>query len=272
MKIKQIFPLVVLIAALHACKPAKEVAYFQDIPAETTIRLAEQQQIKLQPGDKITVVVSSKDPQLASLFTLITSNRNMGQGSISNNSGNSGYALPLYTILENGTIDFPVLGAVPEAGMSRFELAANIKERLISTDMIKDPIVTVEYSNLSVSVLGEVGSPGRVNIDRDRFTLLDAIAGAGDLTIQGKRKNVTVFRTNGTEQEVYKVDLTSMASITSSPAYYVKQNDLIYVEPTQKRANESTVNGNSMMTPSFWISLATSSLSLLTTLAVLIFK
>lgn len=265
--------LAVLLAALYSCQPAKEVAYFQDIPVETTIQLAEQQQIKLQPGDKITIVVSSKDPQLASLFTLTTTTRRAGSGSnnIDASGGGNGY-VPLYTVLEDGTIDFPVLGTIPVAGMSRLELAKNLKERLISTEMIKDPIITVEYANLSVYALGEISRTGEIAIDRDRFTILDAIAKAGDLSIQGKRKNITVLRTEGNVQNVYKVDLTSMESVVNSPVYYMKQGDIIYVEPTQKRANDSTINGNSMLTPTFWISLASSLISLGTTIAVLLTK
>lgn len=272
MKLKYLFAMSVLLTALYSCQPAKEVAYFQDIPVETTIQLAEQQQIKLQPGDKITIVVSSKDPQLANLFTLTTTSRRAGSSSNTDSSnGGNGY-VPLYTILEDGTIDFPVLGTIPVAGMSRLELARNLKERLISTEMIKDPIITVEYANLSVYALGEISRAGEIAIDRDRFTILDAIAKAGDLSIQGKRKNITVLRTEGNVQNVYKVDLTSMESVVNSPVYYMKQGDIIYVEPTQKRANDSTINGNSMLTPTFWISLASSLISLGTTIAVLLTK
>ena len=270
---KRLLLFLLVATSLYSCKPAKEVAYFQDLPVETTIQLAEQQQIKLQPGDKISIVVSSKDPQLAGLFTLMSTSRRAGSGSNNSDasSGGNGF-VPLYTVLEDGTIDFPILGAVPVAGMSRLELARNLKEHLISTEMIKDPIITVEYANLSVYALGEISRTGEIAIDRDRFTILDAIAKAGDLSIQGKRKNVTVLRTEGNVQNVYKVDLTSMESVVNSPVYYMKQGDIIYVEPTQKRANDSTINGNNMFTPAFWISLASSLISLGTTIAVLLTK
>lgn len=272
MKLKHLFAMSVLLTALYSCQQAKDIAYFQDIPVETKIQLAEQQQIKLKPGDKITIVVSSKDPQLASLFTLVTSTRRAGQQSGTTDMSGGNGQLPMYTVLEDGTIDFPVLGAVPAAGMSRLDLARNLKERLISTEMIKDPIVTVEYANLYVLALGEIGHAGRIDIDRDQFTILDAIAKAGDLDIQGKRKNITVLRTEGNVQNVYKVDITSMENLVNSPVYYMQQGDIIYVEPTQKRANDSTILGNTMLTPAFWISTISSTLSLLTTIAVLIFK
>lgn len=270
MKLKHLLAMSVLLTALYSCQQARDVAYFQDIPVETKIQLAEQQQIKLKPGDKITIVVSSKDPELARLFTLVTSSRHANQGGTSEGGGNN--QLPTYTILNDGTIDFPVLGAIPAAGMSRLDLAKNLKERLISTEMIKDPIVTVEYANLHILALGELGKAGRIDIDRDQFTILDAIAKAGDLDIQGKRKNITVLRTEGNVQNVYKVDITSMENLVNSPVYYMQQGDIIYVEPTQKRANDSTILGNTMLTPAFWISTISSTLSLLTTIAVLVFK
>ena len=152
--------------------------------------------------------------------------------------------------------------------MKREEIASYIKNELISKNLIKDPVVTVEFMNLAISVLGEVGKPGRYNIDRDKITLLDAISMAGDLTIYGKRDNVYVMRNEGGKQTSYRVNLLSAQDVYSSPAYYLQQNDVIYVEPNSVRARQSTVNGNNVRSTSFWISLA----SLLTTITVLFVK
>ena len=134
--------------------------------------------------------------------------------------------------------------------------------------MINDPVVTVEFSNLYISVLGEVNNPGRYGIDRDKITLLDAIGMAGDLTIYGKRQNVVVMREEEGKQLFYRVDLTSVDDLYSSPVYYLQQKDVVYVEPNETRARQSTVNGNNVRSTSFWVSIA----SLLTSVAVLIFK
>ena len=115
--------------------------------------------------------------------------------------------------------------------------------------------MTVEFMNLCVSVLGEVNSPGRYGIDRDKTTIIDALSMAGDLTINGNRNNVTVLRQDGDVQRVYAIDLTSGRDIYSSPAYYLQQNDVIYVEPNEMRARQSTVNGNTIRSASFWISI-----------------
>ena len=129
-------------------------------------------------------------------------------------------------------------------------------------------MVTVEYMNLTVTVLGEVANPGRFSIDKDRLTLLDALSMAGDLTIYGKRDNVSVQREEGGKQVIYKVNINSGKELYASPVYYLQQNDVIYVEPNSVRARQSTVNGNNIRSASFWMSLA----SLLTTIVVLFVK
>lgn len=173
-----------------------------------------------------------------------------------------------YTVDSKGDIDFPVLGMLHVQGMTREEMAAYIKKELQSHDLIKDPVVTVEFMNLSVDVMGEVNRPGRYNIDKDHLTILDALSQAGDLTIYGKREKVLVLRTEEGKQRVYGINLCSADHLYSSPAYYLQQNDVVYVEPNDTKARQSTVNGNNVRSTSFWISLA----SLLTSIAVLIAK
>jgi polysaccharide export protein len=224
------------------------------------------QEIKIQPEDKISILVNSKDPQLANLFNLPVITRQIGQTSTSSSGSNQGVSG--YTVDAEGNIDFPVLGKIHVAGMKREEIASHIKNELISKNLVKDPVVTVEFMNLAISVLGEVGKPGRYNIDRDKITLLDAISMAGDLTIYGKRDNVYVMRNEGGKQTSYQVNLLSAQDVYSSPAYYLQQNDVIYVKPNSVRARQSTVNGNNVRSTSFWISLA----SLLTTITVLFVK
>ena len=185
------------------------------------------------------------------------------EGSSGSNRGVSGY-----TVDSKGNIDFPVLGEIHIAGMTREEVAAYIKKELQSHDLIKDPVVTVEYMNLSVAVMGEVNNPGRFSIDKDNLTILDALSQAGDLTIYGKREKVLVLRQEEGKQRVYGVNLCSAEHLYTSSAYYLQQNDVVYVEPNATKARQSTVNGNNVRSTSFWISLA----SLLTSIAVLIAK
>ena len=256
--------------ALSSCGSSKEVVYFQDLrPGETEIKLPEVKAITIRPEDKISIIVNSRDPQLTDLFNLPIMSRQLGQSlrsggtSIGTNQG-----ISAYTVDAEGNIDFPVLGKISVAGMKREEIAEYIKNELVKENLVKDPVVTVEFANLSISVLGEVNNPGRFNIDRDRLTILDALSLAGDLTIYGNRSKVMVLRQEGDVQRVYGLNLTSGQHIYTSPAYYLQQNDVVYVEPNNVKARQSTVNGNNVRSTSFWISLA----SLLTSVAILIFN
>ena len=258
------------ILALSSCGSSKEVVYFQDLrPGETEIKLPEVKAITVRPEDKISIIVNSRDPQLTDLFNLPIMSRQLGQSlrsggtSIGTNQG-----ISAYTVDAEGNIDFPVLGKISVAGMKREEIAEYIKNELVKENLVKDPVVTVEFANLSISVLGEVNNPGRFNIDRDRLTILDALSLAGDLTIYGNRSKVMVLRQEGDVQRVYGLNLTSGEHIYTSPAYYLQQNDVVYVEPNAVKARQSTVNGNNVRSTSFWISLA----SLLTSVAILIFN
>ena len=220
--------------------------------------------IRLRPYDKVSIVVNSKDPQLADLFNLpIVSYRNSQSMSLS-----SGQQISAYTIDQNGEIDFPVLGKIKVAGFSRNEVADRIKNELISSNLVKDPVVTIEYANLGFSVLGEVGRPGRYSFDRDHMTVLDAIGMAGDLTIQGERQNVLVMREMGDQRVNYRINLQSGRELMQSPAFYLQQNDVVYVLPNKLRSRQTTVNGNNVLSASFLIHAA----SVLTSIAVLFVK
>lgn len=270
MKIKPTATLLPIILAcallLGSCSVAKQVPYFQDIISDSTLAIIPPPEtITLQPQDKISILVNSRDIQLMTLFNLPVIQRYIG-GEVPVNSNNN--MLAGYTIDNEGNIDFPVLGKIHLAGMNREQAAVYIKERLVSENLIKDPVVTVEFMNLNVAVLGEVNKPGRYSIDKDQITILDALSMAGDLTIYGLREKVTVMRQNGNEQQIYEVNLTSAKDVFSSPVYYLQQNDVIYVEPNKMRANQATVNANSFLSSSFWVSVA----SLLVSLGVLIFN
>lgn len=273
MSINKVFYILLIVAStvtLGSCGSSKEVVYFQDLrPGETEIKLPEVKAITVRPEDKISIIVNSRDPQLTDLFNLPYVSRQLGQSLRTNGvTVSSNQGVSAYTVDADGKIDFPVLGKIYVAGMKREEIAECIKNELIKENLVKDPVVTVEFANLCISVLGEVNSPGRFNIDRDRLTILDALSMAGDLSIYGNRSKVMVLRQEGDVQRVYGLNLTSGEHIYSSPAYYLQQNDVVYVEPNAVKARQSTVNGNNVRSTSFWISLA----SLLTSVAILIFN
>lgn len=262
MQVRKIFGAMVLTLILSACSSNKEINYFQDLTPGQENTISAIPDLKLQPNDKLSIVVSTSDERLNKLFNLTVSSNTIAGG-----NGDNGQTAS-YTIDSNGNIHFPVIGKIHVAGLTREQVAEHIRRELISRDLAKDPIVTVEYRNLSISVLGEVKSPGRINIPREDFTILDAIASAGDLSIFGVRDNVLVLREENGKQKVYSVNLKDGKSLVTSPVYYMQQNDVIYVESNATKARQSTANGNTWLTPSFWISIIT----FLSSMGVLIFK
>lgn len=263
---------VAALLTLGSCAAPKNVAYFQDFDKVMVVEAQERQTLKVRPDDKLQIIVISKDPQLAALFNLPVVASRLGQSNLQygtpssfSTASASSEGLSSYTVSNEGTIDFPVLGTLYVAGMSRAELAGFIKGELVGRNLIKDPTVTVEFLNTGISVLGEVGSPGRYVLNRDELTILDAVAMAGDLTIQGKRQNIRVMRKEGNQTKVYIVDLTKGKELYNNPAYYLQQDDIVYVEPSDYRKRETTVNGNQSYSVTFWISVisACSSLAVL---------
>lgn len=259
------FLFVLLSGALISCATPEKIAYFQDTAEqEKTIRVP-QATVRLQPGDMVSIIVNTKDAQSAGMLNLPYVTQRLGaysqEGSY-NSSQMSGYTLD-----PKGDIDFPIVGKINLAGLTRSEASAKIKQVLLDNHLVSDvfnSVVTVEFMNLGISILGEVNRPGRFALPKDNLTILDALALAGDLTIYGNRENVRVVRTEGDTQQTHIVDLCSAESVLNSPVYFLKQNDVIYVEPNEVRMRQSTENGNNIRSTSFWISLA----SLLTSITL----
>ncbi len=255
-----------LIALLLCGCKTPQVAYFSDLQHGQVEGVNQILDIRLRPEDKLSIVVKSMDPNISDLFNLPIVSHRVGYSQSS--SSTSSQYMSIYTLDSRGEIDFPVLGQLKIGGMTREEVARMVKEQLVSKNLVKDPVVTVEYANLGFNVLGEVNRPGRYTFDRDHLTLLDAISMAGDLTIQGKRQDVMVIRENGSKRISYIVNLKSAQELLNSPAFYLQQNDVVYVAPNDYRARQTTVNGNSVRSSSFWISLS----SLAISIALLIMK
>ena len=264
MTYKRFLPLLAALLLLAGCKTPENVIYFQDLENGSDIKVPTMQEILVEPGDKISIVVNSKDAELADMFNLSIVSHRVGYTRETSLSTNQ--QVSCYTVDSKGNIDFPVIGDIQVAGLNREAIATLVKETLAERGLLNDAVVTVEFANLCISILGEVSKPGRYNIERDHVTLIDAISMAGDLTINGMRENVLVIRETDAGQKAYRVDLTSAESLSNSPAYFIQQNDVVYVVPNDMRIRQSTVNGNNLRNTSFWISLG----SLLTSIATLI--
>lgn len=265
MRICRILPFAIMPFLVISCSTPKGITYFQDLQSglmeQPTTASTE---IRIRPKDKLSILVNSQDTKLTNMFNLSIISQQVGQ------EYSSGYSRGLsgYTVDSDGYIYFPVIGKVKVEGMTRENIAAYITKQLKEQELIKDPVVTVEFMNLHISVMGEVNKPGRYNIDRDNPTILDALSGAGDLTIFGKRDNILVLRQENGKQTAYNINLCSAKELYTSPAFYLQQNDVVYVGPNDTKIRQSTVNGNNVRSTSFWISLS----SLITSIYVLIVK
>ena len=261
----KLFKLMVVAGAsliLASCATPKNYNYLQELQNGQQITTPTDGTIRLQPNDMITVLVKSKNTEMANVF-----NKGLFTNVKAGLADQSYYTMG-YTVDPEGNIDFPVAGKIHVGGLTRHETQEAIKRTLIEKELLKDANVTVETMNLSYTVMGEVKEPGNYMLDKDAVTLFEALGKAGDLNVYGKRDSVLVIRQNGAQKTIYSLSLTNAKDVFSSEAYYVQQNDVIYVKANDTKARQSYVPGNEGRTLNFWVSLAT----MLTALGVLLFK
>ncbi len=243
--------LVAIIALIMAssCASRKDLVYFQDEPLTEGIANSQPQELIYKTDDLLTIDVSALDPDAVRPFNLPAVSYN---ADVTSAQGN--LKMQTYLIDYNGNIEFPVLGTIKMGGLTRTQATAMLKERL--TEYVKDPIVNIRLANFTVTIIGEVTSPGTFTIQDERITLLEALGLANDLTIFGKRENVFLIREIEGKKYFEKIDLTSV-NVVSSPLYYLQQNDVIYVEPNNAKVRQSTFNQNNAVLISAVGTLAT---------------
>ena len=219
-----------LILLVSSCKTSEKVLYLQDVKVDTPEKIENSQVIKIEPKDMLSIVVSSSDPAVAKIFNLPVSATQAG----TERAGYGNYLLG-YVVDNEGYIDFPILGKIKASGLSRWQLQEQITQALAEKKMLTDGLVTVEFMNFKVSILGEVTNPGTYTINSDKVTVLEAIAMAKDLTIFGERDHVYVIREEDGQRKSYQLDLRS-ADIFKSPAYYLKRCGLCATQQRARRA------------------------------------
>lgn len=240
-----------------SCTSYKQVPYIQNSgQMEFITQVAEVHESRILPRDLLSIIVSSPaKPEAALPYNLVVSIPYEQRAALT--------AQPTYQtyLVDNeGYIDFPIVGKLNVAGLTKKELEELILDKISGS--FKDlPIVTVRFADFKVSVLGEVASPGTYNISNDKVNIFQALALAKDMTIYGMRENVKVIREDVSgKTQVYELDLTD-ASVVTSPCYHLQQNDVVYVTPNKAKAKGSDVGS----TTSLWFS-ATSILVSLTSL------
>jgi polysaccharide export outer membrane protein len=240
--------LILLFATLFAgCASSKKIIYFQDEEGQDLNEILLSFQPTIQKGDILTIIVTSTEPETAAPFNIYE-----GQGTVN--------SLPLpYIVNFDGEINFPVLGKILVTQLTTNELTDKLTE--ILTSYLKKPIVNTRIINFNIRVLGEVASPGSYPVLNERASIIDAIALAGDLTIYGNRKTITLIREQNGKRAFIPIDLTNK-QLFNSPYFYLVQNDVIYVEPNKTRVNSAAVG------PSWGVFI--SSLAILITVAAIL--
>lgn len=219
-----------MILLLDSCIDTRKAIYFNGVPDTIIKSTIESQEPVIQKNDLLSIFVSSLNTSASQVFnapniTTIQSSTSEGGSTIATG----------YLVDQEGNIKFPVLGIIKAAGLTKKALAESITKSLIESKQLYDPIVNIRYLNFKVTVLGEVGRPSVVNVTNEKITLLEALGLAGDLTLYARKDNVMVLRVNENGEKIIKhIDLNSNELLTS-PYFYLKSNDIVYVEPNKTK-------------------------------------
>ncbi len=260
--------LALLGALLVSCSTSKQnIVLMSDLEASAQGKLPlSAPELRIQPDDELAINVSAEVPAAAAIYNMPL-NTNVPRTDLNATVTASG-RIQTYRVTKAGDITFPVLGKLHVAGMTTSALADMLIKRI--SENVENPIVTVELVNFEVKVTGDVKEPTVIRPDKERFTVLDAIAAAGDINVPGRRDNVLVIREENGETTYHRLDLTD--SRTWDPQYYyLRQNDVVYVEPGPNRKDELTYNARRTFNVSL-ASIIVSAASVLTSLVIALTK
>ena len=212
-----------------SCGSPKNIIYFQNVPIQNdSSSVVSKYEIRIANNDNLLITVSSKNPQAAAVFNVISVDRS----TTTQNLQWQGFLVDQF-----GNINFPLIGTIHLSGLTKSQAISLLQEKISA--FIEDPVVNIRFMNYKVTVLGEVNRPGNYTIEDEKLTVVQSLGLAGDMTIYGNRRNIIVCREVFGEKLFYKVDITS-SDIFNSPVYYLQQNDVVYVEPNNAKVRTST--------------------------------
>lgn len=265
MKKKATLSLLILsVIFFHSCKTYEDITYVQGLKSGDVIQLAKNIASTINTNDALLITVSAANPEAVAPYNPpVTNSLKPGETLVSTTP-----SMQNYLVDPNGYINFPSLGRIKVAGLTRTQLEEQIKATLDT--VVTDPIVKVQILTNNVTVLGEVTSPGRFSIPNERLTLFEALGFAKDLTIYARRDNILITReTEEGKLTSIRVDLTS-PDVFSSPGFYLQKGDIVYVEPNEYRKSNSTYNSNKQFNVSM-ISTIISGVSVIASLIIALF-
>jgi polysaccharide export outer membrane protein len=219
---------------------------------------------RICPDDLLTITVTAWDPSVVTPFNPPAwAYASQGEVSVT-----TAVQLHTYLVDTDGNITFPVVGKIQAAGLSKQDFAGRLQNEI--SRYVKDPLVNVQIVNYKVNIIGEIARPGTLTVQNERLTILDAIGRQGDLTINANRKNILIMRDNDGEKEFGRIDLTDPA-IFASPYYYLRQNDVVYIEPNKPKQRNYNVTQSQTFTVSILSTILTT-VSVITTVIVALSK
>ncbi|RPE08439.1 polysaccharide export protein [Chitinophaga lutea] len=235
---RQTFLLAVCGCLFASCVNTKKAAYFNNLNDTTLASVKVDFEPVIQKNDMLQINVTAANPTEAALFNL-PNTYSAGGMPTGNNSAQvvtAGAANPAAGFLVNqqGNIQYPVLGQLKAAGLTKKALTDTITNQLLNRKLLVDPVVSIRFLNYRVTVLGEVAHPAVVNVSSEKISVLEALGMAGDITIYGKKENVLLIREEDGVRTTRRLNLNDKASL-SSPYFYLKPNDIVYVEPTKSK-------------------------------------
>lgn len=247
--VKFFLSLFLLVVLMSSCTHWKDIAYFQNSDYVDLSQSTGLFDARIMPKDQITITVNTTTPEVSNSFNLLL-RPSYTQGQ--NISGGYGSIMP-YLVDNDGYINFPVLGRLKVAGLTKSEcedlIVKRIRPYMAETE---SPVVIVRMASFTVTVLGEVSRPGVISVSREKISILEALAQAGDATIYGIRNPVKLIREDATgKREFHYLNLND-ADILNSPYYYLQQNDIVYVEPRKQKVTYTNIDRTRT-----WISFAT---------------
>lgn len=242
---------ILLLFVFLGCASRNDVVYFTQGEINQN-RVNNDYKLRFKPDDMLQIIVSGKDLESVQAF-------NLPVFAVQNTKQVIGQPqLQAYLVDSDGFIEFPILGRIQIAGLSRVEVIELLKKKL-DPIYIKNPIINIYITNFKITVEGDVMRPGTYTSQNERLSILDALGLAGGMNITGNRENVIIIREERNSKKEYRINLKSK-EIFSSPAYYLQQNDVIYVEPNYARVQDAAYTRNTGL----FISLASVFISLLT--------
>jgi polysaccharide biosynthesis/export protein len=242
----------VLLIFVTSCMAPKQVAYFQYNSADSIkVVPTGMYEARIKPKDVLSIMVVTSNPEATKNYNLITPQLSTASSSLANSIVTTQQpAVQSYLVDSDGCIDFPTLGRIHVAGLTRLEIEKMIMDQIKSAFNQEMPVITINIQNYSVSVLGEVARPGKFVVANERITLLDAIAQAGDLTLYGRRDNIRILREHADGSQEYLMANINDRNLIHSPAYYLEQNDVVYVEPNKVRKRTAGIGSGETLSVS----------------------